>query len=467
MTLEIVDHVWDSVSGYVELTEIEKKILNSDPLQRLRRINPTPGSSYVYPELTGNRFSHSLGVKYLARRIVQRVKPDLNDYDVQNVRLAGLLHDIGHGPFSHTFDQYLKNRKIKANHEIIGYQILMNHRELKKIVRKESQRREIAYIAWGRKILAEAGVNDEDIGDLETKEDMKLFSDIVHGPPFCADILDFLIRDSRHAGVIYGNVDLERLIAYMDVFGNRLCVEDKAFHAYENTILARYFMYKTVYFHRSSRATEHLLLEALSTIDASLGRDGFSKTVQSVLEGKPKSIYRYMEFDDFFAFTKIRELLRKRDSRESRLAEQILLRQIPKQLYSRSEIEFDEKREGLGIDRTALIKLWTSKIVAEANARNMEISKEDIIVDIPSLTTIPLHAEPGGSEKLLFYRKGKSKRIYKPKTSVVERLSPKEYEIQIYLRDPKKVSKRNRKTLEGIVNDVWAIEETSELSTQA
>ena len=93
--LKIEDRVWDSIFGYIELTTIEKKVLNTDPVQRLRRINPTPGSSYVYPELTGTRFSHSLGVMHLAGRIIQQINHnDWGDEVIQRVRLAGLLHDI-------------------------------------------------------------------------------------------------------------------------------------------------------------------------------------------------------------------------------------------------------------------------------------------------------------------------------------------------------------------------------------
>lgn len=475
--LEIVDRVWDSVCGYIELTEIEKRILSTDPIQRLRRLNPTPGSSYVYPELTGSRFSHSLGVMHLAWRIIEQLKrkraraKQLNhnewgDDTVQNVRLAGLLHDIGHGPFSHTFDQFL--RKISTNHEQIGCHILMQHEALGSIL--EDQINEIAYIAWGKKVLTQAGIDEKIIEKYHKRNEMRLFSDIIHGPPHCADILDFLVRDSQHAGVVYGHVDIERLLAYMDNFENKLGVEDKAFDAYESMILARYYMFKTVYFHRSSRAMERLLLDALDVINEHLKKENgkdFLEVVQGIKKGNVQDSNRYMDFDDYFAYTKMRHY-KKQEPKIKELAEQIFYRQIPKRIYTRKETEFEEKMGSFGLSEENLIDFWLKKIIDKAKQRGIEISKKDIFIDIPSLTTIPLHASSVTIEDLkeyLFTRKNGVKESFYPKASIIEKMSPKEYEIQLYIRQAPDTT---RKILENICEEIWEeAPKNKETSTQA
>lgn len=468
--LKIEDRVWDSIFGYIELTTIEKKVLNTDPVQRLRRINPTPGSSYVYPELTGTRFSHSLGVMHLAGRIIQQINHnDWGDEVIQRVRLAGLLHDIGHGPFSHTFDQFLNSKGIRTNHEQIGCRILMFHEEFEGLL-SEEERYKIAYIAWGKRVLEKVGISREVIEKYSGSQEMNLFADIIHGPPHCADILDFLMRDSRHAGVVYGHVDIERLLAHMDNFEYRLGIEDKAFDAYESMILARYYMFKTVYFHRSSRAMELLLLEALEAIDEILREEegkGFLDVVQGIMEGKTDDILRYMDFDDYFVYAMIRRY-RSKNQKLHELADKIFHRDIPRRIYARKEREFEQKIRNLGINKEQLISLWKERIVDKAKERGIDITASDILVDIPSLTMIPIHAKAvtiDDLKKYLFTKKDEVKESFEPEISIIEKLDPKEYEIQIYVR---KASKEERKKLEEICKEIWEeTDENSEASTQA
>jgi len=462
--LEFDARIWDSVFGYIELTAKEKSILNTDPVQRLRRLNPTPGASYVYPELTGSRFSHSLGVMHLAGRIIEQINNKRackwNDEIVQKVRLAGLLHDIGHGPFSHTFDEFLRKKSKEygqkpPNHEQIGCHILKLHKELKSEL-PDDWINEIAYIAWGKDVLKKAGINGKIINEYSKRDEMNLFSDIVHGPPYCADILDFLIRDSRHAGVVYGQVDLERLIVHMDDFNGKLGIEDKAFDAFESMILARYYMFKTVYFHKSSRGMECLLLDALEVIDKILKKEdgeGFFDIVQGIIKGEEDKVYRYMDFDDYFVYTMIRKY-RKNAPKLKELADRIFHRRIPRRIYARRETEFTGKGLNASIDKDKFERFWIKKITEKAKQAGIKISEKDIFVDIPSFTAIPIHAEADktkDSRRYLFTRKNK-KRPFKLEKTIIEKLSPKEYQIQIYVME---ITDNEREKLEDICEEIW------------
>ena len=107
----------DPVHGYVYVTENEKKIIDSYPMQRLRRLRQLAGSEYVYPGANHTRFEHCVGVMFLAGKVAENphVSQSVNDEEADMIRLSGLLHDVGHGPFSHVFEQLL----IKNNAHLI------------------------------------------------------------------------------------------------------------------------------------------------------------------------------------------------------------------------------------------------------------------------------------------------------------------------------------------------------------
>jgi HD superfamily phosphohydrolase len=108
----------DPVHGYVYITEQEKNLIDSYPVQRLRRLRQLAGSEYVYPGANHTRFEHSVGVMYLAGRVAENpnISEHLSEDEAEMVKVAGLLHDVGHGPFSHVFEQLL-DKKLRKTHE--------------------------------------------------------------------------------------------------------------------------------------------------------------------------------------------------------------------------------------------------------------------------------------------------------------------------------------------------------------
>lgn len=440
--LERYDVVRDPIYGYIELTKIEKRLLDTYPLQRLRRLYSTPCASYVYPGATATRFSHSLGVKHLAGSIAEELanKHNWPDDIIQNVRIAGLLHDIGHGPFSHTFDAFLGDSGIRLNHELIGCYILNLHDDLTTIIPNESQRAEIAFIAWGEKNLRKIRDMKSKIQDVKERvKNIRLLSGIIHGPPHCADILDYVVRDSHYSGVEYGLIDVKRLIMFMDEFRGKLGIENRAFEAYESMVLARYNMYRAVYLHRASRAMDIVLLNAIKAVDAYLRKKkggGLTEITKKIPD--EKEIKEYMRLDDSLIFTTCNEICNDNDRSngfQTLAARRLLTRRIPKMAYRRPENELERASGIIGVNMEDAQKIWKKKIITRLRKKGFDVDDEDGIIDVPSLATIPYHGYPGRPRDIAFFETegtGKKRRWPIPIFSLLRKLEPKREEIRVY-----------------------------------
>src|SRR4030042_6945733 len=141
----------DPVHGYVYLTEEEKNIIDSYPMQRLRRLRQLAGSEYVYPGANHTRFEHCLGVMYLAGKVVENpnVSRIVNDEEAETVRLAALLHDVGHGPFSHVFE-HLLIKDLDRTHEDITTWLVEKSEVADKLGKLGYNAKEVAGLAGGK-----------------------------------------------------------------------------------------------------------------------------------------------------------------------------------------------------------------------------------------------------------------------------------------------------------------------------
>ncbi len=234
--------IYDEVHGYIGLTDVELEIVNSEVFQRLRFIKQLAAAWYVYPGATHTRFSHSLGTMYLMGLIAQKLF-ELgyvhSAEDIQLLRLAALLHDIGHTPFSHAIESYYKNA--------LG----LDHEELTKIVILGSSIRDILnYYGYDPKTI---------VAIISGHYREPLYNQLLSSE-VDVDRMDYLIRDALHTGVTYGIIDMQRLISVIVVDGDgNLAVLDKGLDALENFYLARLHMYRAVYYHKTVVGYEHLL----------------------------------------------------------------------------------------------------------------------------------------------------------------------------------------------------------------
>ncbi|MEM3517238.1 MAG: HD domain-containing protein, partial [Candidatus Bathyarchaeia archaeon] len=234
----------DPLYGYIKITEVEKKIIDTTPVQRLRRIKQLSGAEYVYPAANHTRFEHSLGVMYLAGILAQNLPVELNDETIEFIKLSALLHDVGHGPFSHVFDSILSKR-LNETHEDLTSWIIKNS-EIAEILEKES--------------FSSKEASDLAVGKLNCKE--PFFNQIISSG-IDVDKMDFIPRDSYHTGAGYGSMDVFRLIYSMEIYEGNLAVGETALSTLETFLLARLESFKTIYFHKASRAAQIMLVKAL------------------------------------------------------------------------------------------------------------------------------------------------------------------------------------------------------------
>lgn len=280
--LEIIDPIHDFIRVY----DYELPIIENPIFQRLRRIRQLSGAHLAYPSAQHTRFEHSLGVMHIASQagFVLNEKGYLNSDDVQVLRLSGLLHDIGHGPFSHLFEEIIQEKKI--SHEDYGEKIIIQS-EIGDILSQTGfDKRLVAEIAFG-----------------ESK--FRYLNEIVSGI-LSADMMDYLLRDGYFTGAEHAKVDHKRMTQSFDVHRKRLALERSAIYSFESMMHSRYQMFKAVYFHKTVRAAEVMLLEALRLSDdefgfASFNLDEFVKltdeyVLSAIISSRSPKLRRAREF---------------------------------------------------------------------------------------------------------------------------------------------------------------------------
>jgi len=253
LTLRTIAEIRDPVHGYIKVTEVERRLIDSPPVQRLRRIHHLAGAYLVYPGAVHTRFEHVIGAMHVAGAIAQSVnaQSSLTDDQVQEIRLAALLHDVGHGPFSHLFE------------EVLAAKTSINHEDVTRLVTSKT---EISDILGAHGFSARA-MSAFAVGKQQGRP--PFMNEIISGG-LSADIMDYLPRDSYFTGVEYGRVDTHRIIDSLRVVDGHLGIERAALNAFEAMLIARYQMFKTVYFHRTVRAAQLMLAYSMRLADDTL-----------------------------------------------------------------------------------------------------------------------------------------------------------------------------------------------------
>lgn len=236
----------DPVHNYIPVEdELIYDLINSKEFQRLRRIKQLGSSSFTFHGAEHSRFSHCLGVYYLARRVTNIFDKKYSDIWNSNESLltmtAALLHDIGHGAYSHTFE-----RLFDTNHETITQQIILSpETEINTILRRVSP-------DFPDKV---ASVINHTYSNKQVEQLISSQIDV--------DRMDYLLRDSYFTGASYGEFDLTRVLRVIRPIENGIAFSRDGMHAVEDYIISRYQMYMQVYFHPASRAMEVLLQNLL------------------------------------------------------------------------------------------------------------------------------------------------------------------------------------------------------------
>lgn len=241
----------DPVHGYIHVDlKVVWDVINSSWFQRLRRIRQLGGAYVVYHCAEHSRFGHSLGVYELVRRMVYEVSDineALNEKEKVTAMLAGLLHDIGHGPYSHAFEGV-----TKTSHEDFTCRIIEEDTEITRILESCCK-----------------GLSKDVADVIRHKSENPLLTQLISSQ-LDADRFDYLLRDAYFTGTKYGEYDLERILRILRVYeGKQLVVKESGVYAVENYIMARYHMYWQVYYHPVARSYEtvlHLLFKRLKDV---------------------------------------------------------------------------------------------------------------------------------------------------------------------------------------------------------
>jgi HD superfamily phosphohydrolase len=228
--------VKDPIFGNISLTNTEAKIIDDKHMQRLHYIRQTSFVYLVYPGATHSRFEHSLGTMYITNEITRSV--GIEGDRAEELCIAGLVHDIGHAPFSHTLDELLE-KYLHTSHEEIGRRIIEKS-EIKDIINESG-----LSVSRILKMLKGKGK-----GDIVTAS-------------LGSDRLDYLLRDAHYTGTSYGTIDYQQLKSKMSLYKGRLAIYAQGIPSAESILLARYFMFTSVYFHHAALIADGMFERAV------------------------------------------------------------------------------------------------------------------------------------------------------------------------------------------------------------
>jgi len=342
----------DPVHGYVYITEAEKNIIDTYPMQRLRRLRQLAGSEYVYPGANHTRFEHSLGVMYLAGHVLENpnISRVVSDEEIDMCRISALLHDCGHGPFSHVFEHLLTKNLGKTHEDITAW-----------IIEKSGISDKLSKMGYTSKEIAGLAV-----GKLHRKN--RAFLDQIISSAVDVDKQDFIVRDTYHTGAEYGFVDVYRLIHALDLLGENLAVELGALSALEAFFIARIESFKSIYFHRVGRAAQIMLATAMEKANNELGLTAF------------KTPEEYLELDDYTVWAAL-----KKCNASNEIISNLENRRILKCAYERTFYEKDAMISNLFSGEA-----YRSQVQTEI-AKEAGVKMESVIIDVPTVPSVPYH----------------------------------------------------------------------------
>jgi HD superfamily phosphohydrolase len=314
----------DPIHGTIGLSDLELGVIDTRTFQRLRNVKQLGLAYLVFPGADYSRFSHSVGVCHVTGQIMESLRnsgtaTEIDDREVQLYRLAGLLHDVGHYPFSHAMEEAIANyysAKILKNdptkyfmHEAVSKEVLVSDPELKDL-------------------LESSGYQVEEIYSIFNREKSPRFANLVSSD-LDADRIDYMLRTAHHTGLPYGSVDFAYLLSQMRVDrDNRICLSGKSVRTAEHFLLCRYFDYQQVAFHKTVASLEWALKDVLAVLLEAGELQGSAEWVTRAVK-----VGTWTTFDDAFVTDKIRSLAaRTQDPIEKLLTGAVLDRRPPKLL---------------------------------------------------------------------------------------------------------------------------------------
>ena len=320
----------DPVHGFIKIPyEIIFDIMEHRCFQRLRRISQTGLLSLIFPGATHTRFHHAIGAMHLmfnALEILKQKGVKISTEEEKGAMLAVLLHDVGHGPFSHALENILMDN--------------WHHEKLSLLLMEQ--------------------LNEEFSGELtiaiqmfQGKYHRKFFNQLISSQ-LDVDRLDYLKRDSFYTGVSEGNINTQRILSTLNVLDDELVLDEKGIYSIEHYLVARMFMYWQVYYHKAAVLAENLLIKIMNRaktlvsqnvkVEASENLKYFLYR-ESSTEATEEDIARFVELDDTDVLQAIKSWKNHDDFVLSYLCKTVINRKFPKIIYSSTLFSDDLVRE--------------------------------------------------------------------------------------------------------------------------
>lgn len=353
------DKFRDPVHGFIEVSSLEREIVDSEPFQRLRNIKQLAMTHLVFHGAEHTRFGHSLGVMHMVTRAFGSAirnggldwPEEKVEYYKQILRLIALTHDLGHAPFSHAAEAVFPNG---MEHEDYTRKIVLET-EIEDIILRIGQMMKAKY-------GEEYNITPELICDIYSGKDPGPNSEFTFLRSFMdseldCDKMDYLLRDALYCGVNYGKYDMERLLACLTVYQGegfpRLAIGSGGVQAFEEFMLARYFMFVQVYFHRTRRFFDLMYSLALREILP----DGTF----------PEDTKEYLQWDDYKVWT-----LMKQNADQIPVCDSIVHRLVcPKILETKTHPEEADARNFRFLRKVIFDKFGEDSFIEDHSAAKM------------------------------------------------------------------------------------------------
>jgi HD superfamily phosphohydrolase len=368
----------DPIHGDIKFEGLVLHLIEAPEIQRLYNIKQLGFAHLVFPGAHHTRLEHSLGTYHMALKVSDIL--NLNPYEKEIFSCAALLHDIGHGPFSHTLEFVLREL-LNVDHVDLTEKLILG----KHTIFNEKEKDLIASDCVVD-ILDKNNINKKEIIDIiKGKTDKKTYLGQLLNAPIDVDQLDYLVRDAYYTGVTYGMIDIERFLQTLLIKNNCLAVKKKGIGVIENILIARTLMYSSVYFHKTIRIVEIML----------------SKAIEMLPSIQPFELFKMIDGE-------LLNKLNKKGVYQYEIVTRIKYRNLFKQAYTATKEDFDER----GIN---LIKEMENRSYRREKEQELEkslnIPSGHVIIDIPYQELF--QAEP---------------RIYKTNISIVDGDSVKTFD---------------------------------------
>ncbi len=313
----------DPVHKYIYVQdELIWNLINTSEFQRLRRIRQLGTSYLTFHGAEHSRFSHSLGVYEITRKIISQFERNAyEDWPIEERMVclcAALLHDIGHGPFSHSFESV-----FGMDHEAWSRRIILGPTEVNRILSEVSER------------------FPQQVASIIAKTYDKAIAVSLISSQMDADRMDYLLRDAYFTGVNYGMFDLERILRVVRPFRGRIVVKESGMHAVEDYLMSRYQMHWQVYFHPVTRSSEIILRKIFQRAKILVARgEGFrfwADPLSDLFVGELK-VEQYLQLDEAFVQMVIMQWMKEADPVLSDLSRRF----IDRRLFQYASVEMQD-----------------------------------------------------------------------------------------------------------------------------